>query len=95
MGVKRLQSDCKEKKALLVRLKKIEGQVQGLQRMIREDKYCVDLLIQIAAARGALDRVGMIIFENHTRDCLEIALEEGRQEEMVNELVDVLRKFMK
>jgi DNA-binding FrmR family transcriptional regulator len=52
-------------------------------------------LIQIAAVRAALDRVGVILFENHTRDCLIKALEEGRQEEMVDELVEVLRKFLK
>lgn len=90
-----MQSDCKQNRALLIRLKKIEGQIQGLQRMLQEDKHCVDVLIQIAAARGALDRVGMIIFENHTRGCLEKALEEGNQEEMIAELVNVLRKFMK
>jgi DNA-binding FrmR family transcriptional regulator len=90
-----LPSYCEQKDGLLTRLKKIEGQVQGLQRMLREDKYCVDVLIQIAAVRAALDRVGVILFENHTRDCLIKALEEGRQEEMVDELVEVLRKFLK
>lgn len=90
-----MPSYCEQKDALLTRLKKIEGQVQGLQRMLREDKYCVDVLIQIAAVRAALDRVGVILFENHTRGCLIKALEEGRQEEMVDELVDVLRKFLK
>ncbi|HHW08123.1 MAG TPA: metal-sensitive transcriptional regulator [Clostridia bacterium] len=84
-----------EKKSLLTRLKKIEGQVQGLQRMLEEDKDCVDVLIQIAAVRAALDKVGIILFENHTRKCLVKALEEGRQEEMVDELIEVLRKFMK
>ncbi|NLL19891.1 MAG: metal-sensitive transcriptional regulator [Clostridia bacterium] len=90
-----MPSYCEQKDGLLTRLKKIEGQVQGLQRMLREDKYCVDVLIQIAAVRAALDRVGVILFENHTRDCLIKALEEGRQEEMVDELVEVLRKFLK
>ena len=90
-----MPSYCEQKDGLLTRLKKIEGQVQGLQRMLREDKYCVDVLIQIAAVRAALDRVGVILFENHTRDCLIKALEEGRQEEMVDELVEFLRKFLK
>ena len=90
-----MPSYCEQKDGLLTRLKKIEGQVQGLQRMLREDKYCVDVLIQIAAVRAALDRVGVILFENHTRDCLIKALEEGRQEEMVDELVEVLRKYLK
>lgn len=84
-----------EKKSLLTRLKKIEGQVQGLQRMLEEDKCCVDVLVQIAAVRAALDKVGIILFENHARRCLAQAVEEGRQEEMVNELIEALRKFMK
>lgn len=86
---------CTDKKNLLTRLKKIEGQVQGIQRMLQEDKYCVDVLIQIAAVRAALDKVGIILFENHTRNCLVKALEEGRQEEMVDELIQVLQKFLK
>ncbi|MFA5535617.1 MAG: metal-sensitive transcriptional regulator [Bacillota bacterium] len=93
--MKLLQQDCRDYKPLLVRLKKIEGQVQGLQRMLQEEKQCVEVLTQIAAVRGALDKVGMIIFENHVKDCLEVVIEEGNQDEMIPELVDVLRKFMK
>lgn len=90
-------SSCgeEEKRNLLTRLKRIEGQVQGLQRMLEEDKYCVDVLVQIAAVRAALDQVGIILFENHARKCLAQAIAEGRQEEMVGELIEVLRKFMK
>lgn len=90
-----MASYCADKKNLLTRLKKIEGQVQGIQRMLQEDKYCVDVLIQIAAVRAALDKVGIILFENHTRNCLVKALEEGRQDEMVDELIKVLQKFLK
>lgn len=90
-----MTSYCTEKKNLLTRLKKIEGQVQGIQKMLAEDKYCVDVLIQIAAVRAALDKVGIILFESHTRNCLVKALEEGRQEEMVDELIKVLQKFLK
>jgi DNA-binding FrmR family transcriptional regulator len=77
------------------RLKKIEGQIKGIQRMIEEEKYCVDVLIQIAAVRAALDKVGLIIFEHHSRGCLKNAVELGKQEEMVTELIDVLKKFIK
>lgn len=80
---------------LLRRLRKIEGQVKGIQRMVEEDKYCVDVLIQIAAVRAALNKVGTIIFEHHTRGCLITAVEQGRHEEMISELVDVLGKFIK
>lgn len=78
---------------LIRRLKKIEGQVKGIQRMVEEEKYCSDVLIQIAAVRAALQRVGVIILEQHTRGCLKQALEEGRVDEMVDELAEVLGKF--
>lgn len=78
-----------------LRLKKIAGQIKGIQRMIDEDKYCVDILIQIAAVRAALDRVGLIILECHSRECLQKAVKEGKEEEMVTELLEVLKKFIK
>ncbi len=83
---------------LMRRLRKIEGQVKGIQRMVNEDKYCVDILIQIAAVRAATNRVGTIIFENHTRGCLKTAFEKGDkhdQEAMIQELVEVIAKFTK
>ena len=80
---------------LLRRLKKIEGQVKGIQKMIEEDKYCVDVLVQIAAVRAAMNRVGVIIFEHHTRGCLTKAIQQGTQEQMIEELIDVLQKFIK
>ncbi|WP_366922577.1 metal-sensitive transcriptional regulator [Metallumcola ferriviriculae] len=83
---------------LLRRLKKIEGQVKGIQRMVNEDKYCVDILIQIAAVRAAANRVGTILFEHHTRGCLVTALEnndEAAKDAMIEELVDVIAKFTK
>lgn len=86
-------SDAKDD--LMNRLKKIEGQVKGIQRMVEEEQYCVDVLIQIAAVRAALDKVGMLVFENHTRKCLIKAIHEGKQDEMIDELLDVLKKFMK
>lgn len=86
------------KEDLLRRLKKIEGQVKGIQRMVSEDKYCVDILIQIAAVRAATNRVGTILFEHHTRGCLVNALEKNDDETkdaMIEELIDVIGKFTK
>lgn len=89
-------SYASSKDDLLHRLRKIEGQVKGLQRMVEEEKYCVDLLVQIAAARAALNSVGVIVFEHHTRGCVRHALESGSEvEEKIEELVDVLRRFIK
>jgi len=77
------------------RLKKIEGQVKGIQRMIENDKYCVDVLVQVAAVRAAMTRVGTIILENHARGCVKKAMEDDQADEMIKELVDIVGKFMK
>lgn len=85
----------RDKQDLLARLKRIEGQVRGLQRMIEEDRYCVDVLTQVAAVRAALSRVGLSLMESHTRGCMTAAVRRGEGNESVRELMDVLEKFMK
>lgn len=83
------------KENLILRLKKIEGQVKGIQRMVNEDKYCVDVLIQVAAVRAAINRVGTIVFEHHSRGCMRNAVENSDQEAAIEELIGVLNKFIK
>lgn len=85
----------RDKQALLDRLKKIEGQVRGLQRMIEEDRYCVDVLVQVAAVKAALNKVGMALLEGHARGCMQAAVRRGEGNEAVAELMEVLEKFMK
>lgn len=85
----------RDKQALLDRLKKIEGQVRGLQRMIDEDRYCVDVLVQVAAVKAAMNRVGMALFEGHARGCMRAAARRGEGDQSVAELMDVLEKFMR
>lgn len=80
--------------ALLNRLKRIEGQVKGIQRMIEDGKYCGDILIQIAAAKAALGKVGGIVLEKHSKKCIKNAVEENK-EEKIDELIDMMLKFMK
>ncbi len=80
---------------LVRRLKKIEGQVKGIQRMVESDKYCVDVLIQVAAVRAAINRVGTIVFEHHSRECMRNAVEDNDQEASIEELIGVLTKFIK
>ncbi len=84
-----------QKTNITQRLKRIEGQIRGIQRMIEDDKYCVDVLIQVAAARAALDKVGLAIFEGHTRGCLVDAIRDERGEEAIEEVMDVLSRFLK
>ncbi len=78
---------------LLARLRKIEGQVRGVQRMVEEDRYCVDILIQLAAIKAAVGRVGLSLLESHTRGCVAQALKSGDNSAAVDELLEVVRQF--
>jgi DNA-binding FrmR family transcriptional regulator len=78
-----------EKDALVRRLRRIEGQVRGLERMVGEERYCVEILDQIAAARTALEQVGLRLLENHARHCVQ----EGRAD--VDELMAAVERFAK
>ncbi|MGN2391906.1 metal-sensitive transcriptional regulator [Pelomicrobium sp. G1] len=75
------------------RLNRIEGQVRGVARMIEEDRYCVDILIQISALRSALDAVAMQLLEDHTQGCVKTAIRSGDGEAAIAELMEVVRKF--
>ncbi len=77
------------------RLRRIEGQIKGIQRMVSEEKYCGDILIQIAAARAALNKVGGIILESHMKDCLKKYLENKGEDEVLDNLIDTMIKYTK
>lgn len=81
---------------LQTRLKRIEGQVRGIQKMIEEDRYCVDILVQISAIRNALQKVAFPLLESHTRGCVvdAISSKDGEQEK-IQELMDVFLQFSK
>ncbi len=78
----------------LRRLKNIEGQVRGIQRMVEEEKYCVDVLTQISAVRAALNSVGMVILRRHIETCVSEAIQTGGTERshIIDELMSVLGK---
>ncbi|GAB6138200.1 metal-sensitive transcriptional regulator [Halanaerobaculum tunisiense] len=86
-----------QKEDLIGRLNRVEGQIRGLKRMIDEDKYCVDVLNQIAAVKGALNKVGMSVLEAHTKGCVTdtiVAKEEQKEtDDKIEELMDVIFKF--
>ena len=78
------------------RLKKIQGQVAGVHRMVQEDRYCVDVLLQIAASRAALERVGQIVLRAHVETCVTHAVASKNDREIrkkLDELMDVLSRF--
>jgi len=76
------------------RLAKIEGHVRGIRRMVEENKECPDILLQLAAVRAAINRVGRLVLEDHIEVCIAQATKEGKGEEAVMELKDALIKFM-
>lgn len=83
-----------DKQRTLDRLSRLEGQVRGIARMVDEDRYCVDILTQTAAARSALKAVERMVLENHAKHCVEEAIAEGpeAQREKFNELIALLQK---
>jgi len=82
-----------DKKELINRLKRIEGQVRGLQRMVNEEKYCVDILHQINAVQGGLKNVGLKILDKHVHGCVQRAVKNEEGDEIIDELMEVLAKF--
>ncbi|MEG6586365.1 metal-sensitive transcriptional regulator [Dendrosporobacter sp. 1207_IL3150] len=83
----------KEKSDMRQRLKKVAGQVNGIDKMLEDDRYCVDIVQQILAARAALNRVALIILESHAKSCVVTAIKENRAEESIDELLSVLKQF--
>ena len=77
---------AEHKKDLLDRLRRIEGQVRGLQRMVDEDQYCIDILTQVNSATAALRAVGFGLLDDHVRHCVRESIEHGTGDEKVEEL---------
>ena len=86
--------DEKEKRDLMNRLKRIEGQVRGLERMLEEDAYCPEILTQASAIHSALNSFCRVLLANHIRTCVSDDIRAGR-EETVDELMNTLQKLMK
>ncbi|GMB08271.1 DNA-binding FrmR family transcriptional regulator [Thermolongibacillus altinsuensis] len=93
--IRTTKRDEKEKKELMNRLKRIEGQVRGIQKMIEDDRYCVDILIQMSAIQAALKKVGFQLLERHTNHCVREAIEAGTGDEAIKELMEVFKQFSK
>ncbi len=79
---------------VLLRLKSIEGHIKGIQKMVEEDRYCVDVLKQTAAVKGALDRLDQAILANHLDTCVTTAIrsdDPGERERVISELLDLFQ----
>lgn len=80
------------------RLKKIEGQVRGIQKMIDDERYCVDILTQLSSIQGAIKGVEVNILERHLKGCVQHSFSKGNKAdktEKIAEVIDVLKKFRK
>jgi len=84
--------------AELVRLRRIEGQIRGIQKMIEEKRYCVDILTQLNSVVGAIKGVEENILERHLKGCVQHSFTKGNKQDKstkIEEVIDVLRKFRK
>jgi CsoR family transcriptional regulator, copper-sensing transcriptional repressor len=87
-----------DSRALHNRLRRIEGQVRGLQRMVDEDAYCVDILTQVAAVQTALEQVAVNVLDGHVRHCVADAVggaDEAEAADKLDELMAAVRRFAK
>lgn len=82
------------KEAIRKRLNRIEGQVRGVNGMVSDDRYCIDVVTQITAIQAALDKVALELLEDHTKHCL-LDAENGNQEEMTEELMGAVRRLLR
>lgn len=86
-----------DKEKLQNRLKRIEGQVRGIQRMVDEDAYCVDILTQLGSIVSATEGVAVLVLRDHTEHCVRHSIEHGGEEadEKIEELLPAVERFLK
>ncbi len=77
------------------RLKRIEGQVRGVQKMVDEDRYCIDVLTQVAAVKAALDAVALLLLQDHTEHCVVEAIQGGDGSQKVRELSEAVERLVR
>ena len=93
-GGKKKQRDPEQKRKLMNRLSRIEGQIRGLKGMVEKDDYCADILTQAAAANAALNAFSRELLSNHMHSCVVRDIRDGR-DETIAELLGILQKMMK
>ncbi len=87
--VDRTPVDTSKRPEILRRLSYIEGHLQGVRKMIEDDKYCVDVLKQTYAVRRAIEKLEALILENHLHGCVVAGIQEGREDAVIDELLDL------
>jgi CsoR family transcriptional regulator, copper-sensing transcriptional repressor len=84
----------KDKEAILKRLRRLEGQVRGVQGMVEDDRYCIDVITQITAVQAALDKVALELLDDHTEHCVLGAPAESR-DERTEELMGAVKRLLR
>jgi CsoR family transcriptional regulator, copper-sensing transcriptional repressor len=82
-----------DKAALGKRVNRIEGQIRGIGKMIESDRYCIDILTQLAAVRSALDALGLELLERHLHGCVQHAVKSGDGAHAIDEALAVIKRF--
>lgn len=88
-------SYAEHKESLLGRLRRMEGQVRGMQRMVEDDRYCLDIVQQVSALSAAAREVALIVLEDHLRGCVQDAIQNDQGEAAIKEMVAVLGKALR
>ena len=83
------------KKDVLPRLRKIEGQIRGIQRMVEKERYCIDIINQVTAAQRALDQVGLRVMKRHIETCVTDAIKSDGGDPIIGELMETIYKFIR
>lgn len=96
------EADCRhkhreaaEERALLNRLSRMEGQIRGIRKMVEDERYCVDIITQVAAVQAALNSFNKMLLERHIKTCVVEDIIHGRSDQTVEELCRTLQKMMK
>jgi len=94
----RIHMDSKHKQDVLARLKSVEGHIRGIERMVEEDVYCVDVIKQTLAVQRAIDKINALILENHLNTCVTTAIrseDSKERERVIGEIIDVFEATSK
>jgi CsoR family transcriptional regulator, copper-sensing transcriptional repressor len=84
-----------EKQAILTRLRRIEGQIRGLQRLVDEEQYCIDILTQVSAATKALEGVALLLLDQHLEHCLTKTTDAAEAQQKLNEASAAIRRLVR
>ncbi len=85
----------KDKSRIQARLRRIEGQVRGIEKMVEDDRYCIDVLTQVNATRAALESVALVLLADHTEHCVAEAMRSGGGSKKVRELNDAVQRLVR